>query len=92
MNNSFLYIASYLLLLTQIFSMVELNIGNGLTIETIGEMNIEFSGDIEENTTGYLKRTVTEIPINAVDWVLIELRNSTTPSSIESARSVLFKK
>lgn len=40
-------------------AQVNLVIGSGFTIETTGVMYIELSGDLEENTTGYLKGVVT---------------------------------
>jgi hypothetical protein len=37
------------------FAQVSLNIGEGLTVETTGGLYVELSGDLEENSTGYLK-------------------------------------
>ncbi len=41
------------------FAQVSLNIGDGLTVETTGGLYVELCGDLEENSTGYLKGVVT---------------------------------
>lgn len=41
------------------FAQVDIEINDGLTVETSGSLVIEVSGDVIENGTGYLKGTVT---------------------------------
>lgn len=59
---------------------------------TSNAMSTSLSGNIPL-TSPYAEdsRTVTSIPSNAVDWILVELRDKTTPSTIISSRSVFLK-
>jgi len=60
MKNIVLVLTSIVsLTLTTSKAQVNLNIGDGLTIETTGGLLVELSGDLEENTTGYLNGIVT---------------------------------
>jgi hypothetical protein len=47
-----------LLLISTVNAQVNLNIGDGLTVETAGGVYLELSGDLEENNTGYLRGIV----------------------------------
>ena len=54
-----LQILALSILTTSLFAQIDLEISNGMTIETTGGLEIEISGDIIENGIGYLKGTVT---------------------------------
>ena len=52
-------ISSYLLLSTSLIAQIDLEISDGMTVETTGSLVVEISGDLIENSTGYFKGTIT---------------------------------
>ena len=59
------------------FAQIEIDIADGMTVETTGDLYISGVADVNENTTGYLKGTVESSPLSgATEFAGLTLGNS----------------